>query len=149
MSYARGAVIPCFLRLSSADGEALRSLSAPKVPVVKLLRHLRYFKPNPHGAFVDDSRYSGFGFDTGPSRVWSGTSVGKTEDFEVVGHELGTARWWVPPDVDVPQDFHVRHLEGELHLRVDLQPNCTSEIFSIEVSGLVSTSRSEHYKFLS
>jgi len=67
--------------------------------------------------------------------VPSVTIAGKTSDFAVVGHELGTARWRVPPDENVPQESHVRHLEGELHLKEDPQPSCACQIFYIEVSG--------------
>jgi len=80
--------------------------------------------------------------------VPSVTIAGKTSDFAVVGHELGTARWRVPPDENVPQESHVRHLEGELHLRMDLQPSCICQIFYIEVSGFDISTRTLQNPFL-
>jgi len=136
LSYACGGVIPWFLRLSSTDGEALRSLSTSNVPVVKLFRRLRYFEPKPDDTGFDISGQSSLSTVT-PSVA----AMSKSSDFMVVGHELGVARWRVPPDEDVPQESHVRYLEGELHLRLDLQPSCACRIFYIEASLQVLISK--------
>ena len=105
---------------------------------MKLLRRLRYFEPTCNDPYAKDHQIFDANFaDPGNGPVTmivpSFATIGKTSDFRVAGHELGTARWRVPPNDDVPQESHVRHLEGELHLRMDLQPSCICQIFYIEI----------------
>jgi len=118
---------------------------------VKLLRRLRFFEPNRDNPYAED--HQSLGYDTNFSTfsrvvVPSVATVGKTSNLAVVGHELGTARWRVSLNDDVPQESHVRHLEGELHLRMDLQPSCTCQIFFIEVSGCDILTRTLQNPFL-
>ena len=53
-------------------------------------------------------------------------------DMKTLIHGMATANWWTSEGV--PQQENVRHLEGEIHLEVDLQPSCANRIFNVEVS---------------
>jgi len=72
--------------------------------------------------------------------VLPATFVGKSSDFYIIGHQAGTARWWVPPNDDL-QEASLKHLEGEIHLSPDLQPSCTCEFFRFEVKFYLPNSR--------
>ena len=67
-------------------------------------------------------------------------TLDQSSTLKSVFHEVAMAVWWVPPK-DVPQQTHVRFLEGEIHLDWGLQPSCTCHIFSVEVS--LQTPRAE------
>jgi len=136
LSYTRGTVIPCFLKLASDDAEALDYLSSPKVPYVRLIRHLRYLSPDggkDDALTSDDSELSLMGHGCALGTDFAPPMVIPTfgDDLKTVVHEMTHAVWWVPSK-DVSQGTYVRHLEGEIHLAPDLQPSCACSIFSVE-----------------
>ncbi|KDR78623.1 hypothetical protein GALMADRAFT_118051, partial [Galerina marginata CBS 339.88] len=118
LSYTRGTFIPCYLRLSSEDSDALNTLSAPNALSVRLVRRLRHFLP-----YGGDAVSAGAGVTS--DTVLSGM-------FTTVISEMAEAVWWVPPK-DVPQEPYTRYLEGEIHLSRGLEPSSTCPLFQIEV----------------
>ena len=111
--------------------EALSWLSSPSVPVVRLMRCIRHFVPK-----VEDP-YAGHICDTHgiPAMMFvpGEAVIHQKFDIKKLIHEMATANWWIPSE-DVPQQENVRHLAGEIHLEVDLQPSCANKIFNVEVS---------------
>ncbi|KDR78626.1 hypothetical protein GALMADRAFT_1258921 [Galerina marginata CBS 339.88] len=115
LSYTRGTFIPCYLKLSSEDLDALNALSAPNSPRVRLVRRLRHLLPR------------------GEVGVLTGDLVpvnGQSNLMTVIG-EMGDAVWWLPPK-DVLQEPHTHYLEGEIHLSRRLEPSCACSLFQIE-----------------
>ncbi|CAA7259363.1 unnamed protein product [Cyclocybe aegerita] len=141
-SYTRGTVIPCYLTLTSQDSQALKALSKPKAPYLRLVRRIRHMTlPGANGtSLIQDPRgispvqgTSSFGMVPSIQGILPPTigDTGKGAEMKTAVHEIAVANWWLPPK-DVPQQTHIRHLEGEIHLSEDLQPSCACTIFSIE-----------------
>lgn len=107
LCYTRGSVIPCIMTVEASDPQALDLLSAPRSPVVRLLRHVTTGDP----------------FDGGRNIP--------TLDFERDVQEL-TAAVWHP---DTEREPHRRVLHGEIHLSTALKPTCRLGKFELTVSA--------------
>ncbi|KDR78627.1 hypothetical protein GALMADRAFT_244088 [Galerina marginata CBS 339.88] len=131
LSYTRGTFIPCYLKLSSEDSDALNLLSTPNAPSVRLVRRLRHLSPR-GGDVVSEINIgvtgdSLSGMFTFPPVI----ADGKGSTLKTVIIEVAEAVWWVPPK-DVPQEPYIRYLEGEIHLAHGLEPSCACSLFQIE-----------------
>ncbi|KAJ3508135.1 hypothetical protein NLJ89_g5916 [Agrocybe chaxingu] len=128
LSYTRGTVVPCYLTLTSQDSQALKALSKPKAPYLRLVRRICHMTlPGADGtSLIQDPR----GSIQGALPPATG-DTGKGAEMKTAVHEIAVANWWLPPK-DIPQQTHIRHLEGEIHLSEDLQPSCACTIFSVE-----------------
>ncbi len=97
------------------------------------MRRLRHF------VLANEDTYDERGFDfipvseglcPAPIFVPGEANVGKDLHVKTMLHEMGTAAWW---EFDVQNEPNTRHLEGEIHLSVDLEPSCACKIFTVEV----------------
>ncbi|KIM40545.1 hypothetical protein M413DRAFT_445989 [Hebeloma cylindrosporum] len=107
LSYTRGSLIPLCLRLEGDDPQALDILSSPKSILVRLRRHVRYQFPGKTGASEDTIE------DSSPALWWP--RVAGTEEIS-------------------PTSEHMRYVNGELHLKVDLKPSSAMSHFRVEYS---------------
>jgi len=134
----------------SDDVEALRWLSSPNIASVKLMRRLRHVL-TPHEEIYDAGQ--GLGFSSTDLVSSAGVFVpgtvalGKNMHFKTTLHEVATAVWCLPPK-DIPQESNIRHLEGEIHLSVDLEPSCACEFFNVEVGRVNNPEGTRIYGFL-
>lgn len=127
------------------DVEALNVMGSPNAPCVRLVRRLRHFCPkggdsvsesdtagntvsNPEfGSSVTNAWYAILPAATGPS--------GKGSSLKTIVSDMGGAVWWKPPK-DAPSELYASHLDGEIHLPVDMQPSCAGPLFQIEVRAV-------------
>ena len=111
LSYTRGSVIPCVMTVETIDPQALDLLSAPRSPVVRLLRQIT----------------------TGEASL-SVTPLGGKRlpslDFERALRDVAAAVW----RPDTARKPHKRVLHGEIHLPPGLQPTCRLGKFELTVS---------------
>ena len=103
-------MIPCHISIHSNIAQALDLLANPKALVVRLMRCVQH----PEGA--------GPGQSTPPM----------TEN----RMEVERAVWWFNPEAEgeTERGLHVRCLEGEIHLKKELQPSCGFSLFKVSVS---------------
>jgi len=103
------------------------------------MRRLRHFVPTDEDSYEERKQ---LGFDLAARQGGSypaamfvpGTAnVGKNLHLKTMLHQMGTAAWW---ESDVQNEPNTRHLEGEIHLSVDLEPSCACKIFIVEVINL-------------
>ncbi|KAJ6629497.1 hypothetical protein B0H10DRAFT_1868027 [Mycena sp. CBHHK59/15] len=112
LCYTRASSIPCSLTIETSDPQALDLLSSPKAPFVYLERLIR--------SNTDD-----------PSRAVDvfGSTYGR--------EPCGQAVFW-PSNEGVPTDTSSqRRLDGEVHLRNNLQPSSAVAGFAVEYALLV------------
>ncbi|KAH9848132.1 hypothetical protein C2E23DRAFT_941244 [Lenzites betulinus] len=111
LCYTRGTAIPCLMTIETTDPQALDLLSAPRSPVVRLLRRIS-------------------AQDTGPFNV---PKPLPGLEFESTVQEVATAVWWSEHARDrlTPQK---RVLHGEIHLSASLKPSCRFGKFELSVS---------------
>ncbi|KAI3604989.1 hypothetical protein WG66_001905 [Moniliophthora roreri] len=102
LSYTRGSVIPCFLKFSSLDVQALDVARPGDSIKLYLRRTIKYQRPS-------DSKFN-----------WNEATK-----------DVCTALWWNPPNTSGGTDRAVRYLEGEIQLPKDLKPSAKVEHFSI------------------
>ncbi|KAI0752587.1 hypothetical protein C8Q80DRAFT_1342136 [Daedaleopsis nitida] len=110
LCYTRGSVIPCVMTVETTDPQALDLLSAPRSPVVRLLRKIA----------------------TGEATL--GSSGGKKLpglEYEHVVQALTTAVW-AP---DTARQPHRRTLHGEIHLSAGLKPTSRLGKFELSLNG--------------
>ncbi|KAK7040800.1 hypothetical protein VNI00_009706 [Paramarasmius palmivorus] len=108
LSYTRGSVIPCFLKFSSDDTQALDMFRPGDSVKLSLQRDIKY-----HNA-MSASR---------SSVAWNATTK-----------HIGFAKWWSPQIDTSDIDHTVRYLQGEVRLPVELKPSAKIEHFSISYS---------------
>ncbi|RPD60671.1 hypothetical protein L226DRAFT_473994 [Lentinus tigrinus ALCF2SS1-7] len=106
LCYTRGSVIPCLLTVETTDPQALDLLSAPRSPLVRLLRQIATGE--------------------GTLRTTGGKRLPRLE-FEREVQELATAVW--QPDRSRQQYRRVLH--GEIHLSAGLKPTCRLGTFEL------------------
>ena len=105
-------------------------LCTPSIPSVGLTRRLRHFtssdEDDPNHVLFDRSAAA----DPFRTSVPSTAAVGKNFHTKTMLHEMGKAAWW---ELDVQNEPNTRQLQGEIHLRPDLEPSCACKIFTVEV----------------
>ncbi|KAJ8072273.1 hypothetical protein AAF712_007749 [Marasmius tenuissimus] len=104
LCYTRGSTIPCFLRLSSKDSQALDHVSSPNSIQLTLRRTVKYHIAATFGkATVSWKEYS---------------------------KDICTATWWRSRTLQ--SDPHNLYFEGAIRLPKDLRPSSKMHQFSIE-----------------
>ena len=114
LCYTRGSVIPCVMTVETTDPQALDLLSAPRTPVVRLLRQIA------------------------TRETALNTSGGKklpSLEYEHDVQELATAVW----QPDITRRPNKRSLHGEIHLSAGLKPTCGLGKFELSVSAPLGT----------
>ncbi|KAI0649771.1 hypothetical protein C8Q79DRAFT_940660 [Trametes meyenii] len=112
LCYTRGSVIPCVITIETTDPQALDLLSAPRTPVVRLLRRM------------STQEY-------GPASVGSKKLPGI--EYESTIQEVTAAVWW-PEQTNNPRSLQRRVLHGEVYLSPALKPSCRLGKFELSVS---------------
>ncbi|KAI0634594.1 hypothetical protein C8Q77DRAFT_768334 [Trametes polyzona] len=116
LCYTRGSVIPCLLTIETTDPQALDLLSAPRTPVVRLLRRIS----------TQDATAGSAGAKT-LARL----------DYEVTVQEVTAAVWWTDSHSRDPRCPQRRVLHGEIHLSAGLKPSCRLGKFELSYSVAV------------
>ncbi|KAI0761342.1 hypothetical protein BD413DRAFT_647290 [Trametes elegans] len=114
--YTRGSVIPCLMTIQAADPHALDLLSAPRSPLVRLLRRISTQEAPTAGSV-------------------SRRKLPRIE-FQSTVQEMATAVWWPEPG-DSPKSPQKRTLHGEIHLAPGLTPSCSLGKFELSYSVAV------------
>ncbi|EIW53242.1 uncharacterized protein TRAVEDRAFT_134054 [Trametes versicolor FP-101664 SS1] len=112
LCYTRGSVIPCLMTIETTDPQALDLLSAPRSPVVRLLRRIS----------TPDTTAGSAGTKTLPGL-----------EFESSSQEVTAAVWWSEHARD-PRSPQRRVLHGEIHLSPGLKPTSRLGKFELSVS---------------
>ncbi|KXN92302.1 hypothetical protein AN958_08533 [Leucoagaricus sp. SymC.cos] len=102
LSYTRGTVIPCYMKLSSPDISFLNALASPRAVNLALFRTISHSQMGQGISSIDKSA------------------------------PLVSAVWWSPPKTEFPLDAGKRHLEGEVHLSKTMVSSCDFPLFNIE-----------------
>ncbi|KAG2013075.1 hypothetical protein CC2G_010013 [Coprinopsis cinerea AmutBmut pab1-1] len=135
LSYTRGTVLPCFLKLHSTIhapinlASLLMDSSNPFLSLV-LYRKVAHLEDSLQAPTRSSSPFPGH----------TSTQTGIITSLQAVG----TAVWWRPPSNAgrTTSENQVCYLEGEIHLSEDLQPTTQAGFFSVEyfVTLMASTS---------
>ncbi|KAH9903240.1 hypothetical protein C8Q73DRAFT_742388 [Cubamyces lactineus] len=115
LCYTRGSAIPCLMTIETSDPQALLLLSAPRSPVVRLVRTISTNDPTAGSVGVKGAKKL--------------PRLGYESNVE----EITTAVWWPDPhgsDASSPQR---KVLHGEIHLSKALKPSCSLGRFEISV----------------
>ncbi|KAJ2993304.1 hypothetical protein NUW54_g7747 [Trametes sanguinea] len=118
LCYTRGSVIPCLLTIETADPQALLLLSAPRSPVVRLVRRIS----------TQEATAGSVGLKKFPSL-----------EYESTVQEISTAIWW-PERANDAGDSQKRVLHGEIQLSSSLKPSCRLGKFELSVCPLIVSS---------
>ncbi|KAI9060021.1 hypothetical protein FKP32DRAFT_1578831, partial [Trametes sanguinea] len=112
LCYTRGSVIPCLLTIETADPQALLLLSAPRSPVVRLVRRIS----------TQEATAGSVGLKKFPSL-----------EYESTVQEISTAIWW-PDRANDAGSSQKRVLHGEIQLSSSLKPSCRLGKFELSVA---------------
>ncbi|KAI0672161.1 hypothetical protein C8Q78DRAFT_730210 [Trametes maxima] len=119
LCYTRGSAIPCVMTIETTDPQALDLLSAPRAPVVRLLRRMSTQEVDP--ASIGSKKLPGI-------------------EYESTIQEVTTAVWW-PEQASDPRSPRRRVLHGEIHLSPTLKPSCRLGKFELSYSVAVYAPR--------
>ncbi|KAI0658076.1 hypothetical protein C8Q70DRAFT_996338 [Cubamyces menziesii] len=123
LCYTRGSVIPCLLTIETSDPQALLLLSAPRSPVVRLVRRISAHEPTAGSVGVKGAKkFPGL-------------------EYESNVQEVTTAVWWQDPHGSDPRNPQRKVLHGEIHLSKSLKPSCCLGRFEISYSVAVCCPR--------
>lgn len=114
--FARGTVIPCYIRIYTENSVALELLATSDSINVKLVRRVKYYQ--------DPEQAASYYRAKAASKQLKESGV-----FEVV-QETARAVWWSPPRL-VAEQGCTREMAGEIHLAEDLQPSCSFFPFNV------------------
>ncbi|KAI0366529.1 hypothetical protein BV20DRAFT_951982 [Pilatotrama ljubarskyi] len=117
LCYTRGSVIPCLMTIETTDPQALDLLSAPRSPLVRLLRRISTQEAT--AGSVGAKKLPGLAYESTVQKV------------------VTTAVWWAEHARD-PRSPHQRTLHGEIHLSSALKPSCLLGKFELSVSSPMS-----------
>ena len=103
------------MTIESSDPQALLLLSAPRSPVVRLVRRISAHEPTAGSVGVKGAKkFPGL-------------------EYESNVQEVTTAVWWQDPHGSDPRNPQRKVLHGEIHLSKSLKPSCCLGRFEISV----------------
>ncbi|KAF9448991.1 hypothetical protein P691DRAFT_775016 [Macrolepiota fuliginosa MF-IS2] len=109
LSYVRGTVIPCYIKLASTEARSLDVAAEPKAIDVRLVRRIKHYT------------------DVNRALNYHKANITRDEDVRYVSRAV----WWSPPK-EVRQRPDERWWEGEIHLNKGLQSSCGFIPFTVE-----------------